>query len=152
MTSPQSLVMERPGGRKVCKVTSAVIWSRARDSDPSGDDVVINIDASKPEEGGEEFDSSVDVILSWIDSPFSFDSLLDRTIEIPEAFSEEMDDHAVTFYYYEHLDMNKTVIRFIERDGDEYRVQVSGVVEDPCSDGSDMMDISIDTIVRLTER
>lgn len=112
------------------------------------DKVVINIDAKLPALKGEiEFDCSPVIILSWLEAKFQFDDLLHRTIEIPHSYDEFVGDHVTNFYYFEHLDFENVRIHFLEREGERYRIQVTGTVPEieSCS-------IEIDTIVHRTDR
>lgn len=117
------------------------------------DKIVINIEAKLPALKGEiEFDCGPVIILSWLDAKFQFDKLLHRTVEIPSSYDEFVGDHVTNFYYFEHLDFDDVRIRFVERDGERYRIQVTGTVPDNESDSDGRMDVRIDTIVRLTDR
>jgi len=155
MGSPETLIVDRRAGRKVCRIESAEIWSRPRTGDKgeTQDEVVLNIEASRPVEGAEGFESKVDITVSWREKPFSFQSLVDRTIEVPKAYDAEIGDHVATFYYYEHLDMNESSLRFTELIRDRIRLQLSGVVEDPSADEpGEIMRVFVDATVSLTQR
>lgn len=130
------------------------IWSRRWPvvaTEPTHDEVVINIEAKLPAiRGGIEYDCNPVLILSWLENPYRFEHLLHRTIEIPKSFDAFVNDHVTSFYFFQHLDFDDVVIRFVERDGERYRIQATGTAPDLASHSR--MEIQIDTIVRRTER
>lgn len=117
------------------------------------DKVVINIEGVLPAlKGGIEYDCNPVLILSWLETTFAFEDLLHRTIEIPLSYDECVGDHVTSCYYFEHLDFDDVKIRFLERDGLRYRINVSGNAPDIYAGGTERIDLEIDTIVRLTDR
>ena len=117
------------------------------------DKVVINIEAKLPALKGEiEFDCGPVIILSWLEAKFQFDELLHRTIETPRSYDEFVGEHVTSFYYFEHLDFDDVRIQFVEREGERYRIQVTGTAPDMGVESDSRMDIRIDTVVHRTDR
>jgi hypothetical protein len=166
MNSPNTLVLKSASRDAVFPMEGeGSLWTRSwpnswpnswpkTSSRKTHDEVVINIEAALPAIKGEiEYDCSPVITLSWLEKTFAFDDLLNRTVNIPRSFDETVGDHMTSFYYFEHLDFDDVRIEFIERDGERYRIKVTGTVPDLEAAGADAkMTIEIDTIVHRTER
>ncbi len=157
MESPNQLTMKCHDRTAVFSMAGeGNIWfreSRLSQPDDRRDEVVINLETEQPAiSGGVEYDCDQSIILSWIDSPFDIDHLHGRTIEIPQSYDETLKDHVTNFYYFEHLDFDDVRIRFVDRDGERFRIEVTGKAPNPTTDGDATMDIHIDTIVKRTDR
>ncbi|MCA9171341.1 MAG: hypothetical protein KDB23_26910 [Planctomycetales bacterium] len=127
------------------------IWCR-RDWASDGDKVVVNLEADQVISGGRVHEGTPSITLAWIDSPFAFDRLVGRTVSIPKSYDERVGDHMTTFYHDEHQDFNDVTIKFVESDGEQLRLIVTGKTEDLYAEGMQTVDIEIDTVVRLYER
>jgi hypothetical protein len=127
------------------------LWFR-QDWKPGTDQVVINLEGDERVSGGSEYLHTPSIILSWLDSPFELDGLLNRSIHIPLSYSEEQEDHATDFYYGEHLDFDDVHIDFVERDGERFRIRVTGKTIDIESDRPCDMTIAIDSFVDFVDR
>ena len=127
------------------------LWFR-QDWKPGTDKVVINLEGDKRVSGGSEYLHEPSIILSWLDSPFDLDGLLNRSIHIPLSYSEEQEDHATNFYYGEHLDFDDVRIHFVERHGERFRIRVTGETIDIESTDLGDMTVEIDTFVDFVDR
>ncbi len=99
--------------------------------------------------GGLEYDSECLIGLDWEDPNFDADLLVGTEIQIPTSYSDELKDHVTSFYYYEHLDFDDVCIRFLAREGNRFRIEVTGTAPDPSGEYSGRLAIHIDTIVEL---
>jgi hypothetical protein len=127
------------------------LWFR-QDWKPGIDKVVINLEADELISGGNEYLPTPSIILSWLDSPFHLDGFLNRSIHIPQSYSEEQEDHATDFCYGEHLDFDDVRIDFVERRGERFRIKVTGESIDIESSGHAKMAVEIDTVIRFVDR
>lgn len=99
--------------------------------------------------GGLEYDSECVIGLNWDDPHFDPDSLVAREIEIPTSYNDDLKDHVTNFYYFEHLDFDGVHIKFLAREENRFRIEVTGTAPDPNGKFSDRLKIHIDTIVKL---
>ncbi|NUN03968.1 MAG: hypothetical protein HUU41_22920 [Bryobacteraceae bacterium] len=127
------------------------LWFR-QDWKPGIDKVVINLEADELVSGGNECLPTPSIILSWLDSLFHIDGFLNRSIHIPQSYSEEQEDHATNFCYGEHLDFDDVHIDFLERTGERFRIKVTGETSDVESTGHGKMAVEIDTVIRFVDR
>lgn len=127
------------------------LWFR-RDWKPGIDQVVINLEGDERVSGGNEYSYAPSIILSWLDSPFDLDGLLNRSIHIPLSYSEEQKDHVTNFYYGVHLDFDDVRVSFVERNGERFRIRVTGKTMDIESTDPGDMTVEIDTFVDFVDR
>jgi hypothetical protein len=127
------------------------LWFR-KDWKPGTDKVVINLEGDERVSGGSEYRYAPSIILSWLDTPFDLDGLLNRSIHIPLSYSEEQKDHATNFYYGVHLDFDDVRLSFIERNGERFRIRVTGKTLDIESPDPGDMSIEIDAFVDFVDR
>jgi hypothetical protein len=99
--------------------------------------------------GGLEYDSLCIIGLDWEDPNFDADSLVGREIQIPTSYNDELQDHVTNFYYYEHLDFDDVLIKFLAREGNRFRIEVTGTAPDPNGGADGRLKIHVDTIVEL---
>ncbi len=126
MECPNTVTIRSGAGVTVFTMEEAGdLWIRP-DWKPGTDKVVINLEGDERVSGGSEYLHAPSIILSWLDSPFGLDGLLNRSIHIPLSYSEEQEDHATNFYYGEHLEFDDVHIDFVERKGERFRIRVSG--------------------------
>lgn len=120
----------------------------------SPDEVVINIDARMPPvQGGQEFESCPNVILSWLMTPFSMDALENEVVAIPKAYDSRVSDHVATLYYHAHNDIDDVLIRFKERRGNQFLVEISGSAHSPWPAEAHLnIKVAIECWVTKTER
>ncbi len=152
MECPNTVTIRSGAGVTVFSMDDAGdLWFR-EDWNPGIDMVVIDLEGGERVSGGNEYLHAPSITLSWLDSPFNLDRLLNRTVHIPLSYSEEHEDHATNFYYGEHLDFDNVYIKFVERDGDRFRVRVTGKTIDIESDVQGDMTVEIDTYVSFVDR
>ena len=156
-----TITLTHQNWRKVWRLDQPVIWHRRAMTVGllhrvlrRPDQVVLNLDASGLAlEGGEEFDYSPGVTLSWLMYPFSLDALVGNTFRIPNAYDSTVKDHVATFCYYEHNDMNDVAVKFLERVGNSFAIEVTGTADSPdANEPAGTIQVSIKCVVRHTDR
>lgn len=161
MTTDGKFSLTYKGQTTIWPIESASIWSRKsrrvgllRRLLQSPDEVVINVGARLPPiQGGQEFESRPDVVLSWLMTPFSMEALENGVIFIPKAYDSRVRDHVATLYYHKHNDVDDVSIRFHERDGDQFRIEISGLAHSPWpADADKNIAVAIECWVTKTER
>tara|TARA_R110002073_G_scaffold80260_5_gene193433 strand:- start:1469 stop:1960 length:492 start_codon:yes stop_codon:yes gene_type:complete len=100
-------------------------------------------------QGGDDYDSECVISLSWVDAHFDSESILQKLIEIPNSYDESIADHVTNLYYYEHLGFDNVRLRFVDRDDDRFRIELTGACDDPNNGPDGRLDIHVDTVVRL---
>ncbi len=154
MNSPNCLTLDANG--RTAKYTFAKVgnfYSHRSYKSPSGskrEKHQIMFETVLPAiSGGREYDSECIIGLDWEDPNFDADSLVGREIQIPTSYNDESQDHVTNFYYYEHLDFDDVRIKFLAREGNRFRIEVTGTAPDPSGEDSDRLTIHIDTNVEL---
>ncbi len=56
--------------------------------------------------------------------------MVGRQFSIPAAWDDEKQDHVSCLYYCEHGDLNKNVVRFLERQGNKFLVHWTATTTD----------------------
>jgi hypothetical protein len=52
--------------------------------------------------------------------------LVGRRFSVPTSWCEEKEDHVSCIYYYEHKDLRKKVVRFLEQQGSKFLIHWTG--------------------------
>ena len=126
------------------------IWCRKSWGPNGGDQVVLNLEAKSVVSGGREFETTPSITIAWLDTPFDFQRLAGRTIEIATSFNEVVGDYMTTFYHDEHQNLEAVSIEFGKPDGNKVRLKVRGSTDDLY--GDQKVAISLQTFVTLVDR
>lgn len=93
-----------------------------------------------------QFDETPFVAVSWIDPVFDFDGLVGRTIRIEDSFAQDKNSYDTTIVLYGEMGFYDVRIKLVEKEGDQIRVRINGVVADIHGE-DEWMQVQLDTIV-----
>jgi hypothetical protein len=126
-----TLILHRSNGDEIYAIRSALLTASEEDGSI---ELVLYVDTeSKPIQTLPDTadlnphpNAEVCVSLETLD----VSKLVGRSFSVPTSWSEEKEDHVSCLYYFEHGDLNRNVVQFLEQRGSKFLVHWTGTTGD----------------------